>query len=74
MKTKEMEPKETEPLKQMTLRMNADVHKWLKIRAAETGEPMGAVIEGLVRQWLAERDEGVVKEIAKVRNERRRAR
>jgi predicted HicB family RNase H-like nuclease len=38
--------------KQQTIRIPADVHKALKVQAAEEGKPVAQVIEALVRAWL----------------------
>lgn len=38
--------------KQQTIRIPADVHKALKVKAAQEGKPVAQVIEGLVRAWL----------------------
>jgi hypothetical protein len=41
------------PIKQLTLRLPADLHRALKIRVAEDEVSMGEVIEGLIREYLA---------------------
>lgn len=38
--------------KQQTIRIPADVHKALKIKAAEDGRSIAGIIEALVRAWL----------------------
>jgi len=38
--------------KQLTVRLPEDVHRALKIRAAEVNSGMAAIIEGLVREYL----------------------
>jgi predicted HicB family RNase H-like nuclease len=38
--------------KQQTIRIPADVHKALKVKAAQEGKPVAQVIEALVRAWL----------------------
>jgi len=38
--------------KQMTIRVPAEVHTALKVRAAEDRKSMGEIIEGLVRAYL----------------------
>ena len=40
--------------KQQTIRIPADVHKALKVKAAQEGKPVAQVIEALVRAWLQE--------------------
>lgn len=41
--------------KQLTVRLPEDVHRALKIRAAEVNSGMAAIIEGLVREYLVKR-------------------
>lgn len=38
--------------KQQTIRIPAEVHKALKVKAAQEGKPVAQVIEALVRAWL----------------------
>ena len=38
--------------KQLTVRIPAEVHRGLKIRAAEEGRSVAVTIEGLIRQYL----------------------
>lgn len=38
--------------KQLTIRVPADVHKAIKVRAAEEGRAIAIIVEGLVRQYL----------------------
>lgn len=40
--------------KQQTIRIPAEVHKALKVKAAQEGKPVAQVIEALVRAWLQE--------------------
>jgi predicted HicB family RNase H-like nuclease len=40
------------PWKQMTIRIPHDVHKALKIRAAEEERAVGEVVERLIREYL----------------------
>ena len=39
--------------RQMTVRVPPEVHRGLKIRAAETGESISLIMERLARQYLA---------------------
>ena len=38
--------------KQMTIRIPADVHRALKVRAAEEGRSVAEIVEALIRQYL----------------------
>jgi len=38
--------------KQTTIRIPADVHRALKIRAAEEGRSVAEIVEALIRQYL----------------------
>jgi hypothetical protein len=49
---RENDPKDV-PIKQLTLRLPADLHRELKIRVAEDEDSMGGVIERLIREYLA---------------------
>jgi len=40
--------------KQLTVRIPEDVHRAMKIRAVEEGRPVAVMVEGLIRQYLAE--------------------
>ena len=40
--------------KQLTIRVPVEVHRALKVRAAEEGRSLAVIIEGLVRGYLAE--------------------
>ena len=52
-KGKEENMKEqAKPKKQMTIRIAADVHKGLKIKVAEQDQTIGAIVEGLLRNYL----------------------
>jgi predicted HicB family RNase H-like nuclease len=42
----------TKDFKQLTVRVPPDVHRALRIRAAEEGRSCAIIIEGLVRQYL----------------------
>jgi len=44
--------KQKQTWKQLTVRLPEDVHRALKIRAAEVNSGMAAIIEGLVREYL----------------------
>ena len=43
---------EASMLKQLTIRVPADVHRAVKIRAAEMDVPIGVIVESLLRQFL----------------------
>lgn len=47
-----MKTQKTEAKKQITFYVPADVHKALKIRAAEDEKPVTEVVEGLIRRYL----------------------
>ena len=38
--------------KQLTIRVPVEVHRALKVRAAEEGRSLAVIIEGLVREYL----------------------
>ena len=38
--------------KLLTVRVPVEVHRALKVRAADEGRSIAVIIEGLVRQWL----------------------
>ena len=38
--------------KQLTVRVPVEVHRALKVRAAEDGQSVAVIIEGLVREYL----------------------
>ena len=38
--------------KQLTLRIPPDVHQAIKVRAAEDGQTIGVIVEGLIRKYL----------------------
>jgi len=50
--TMNMKTKTKPSWKLLTIRFPVDVHRALKVAAAEEGKPMAEVIEGLVRKWL----------------------
>ena len=39
-------------LKMMTVRVSPEVHRALKIRAAEEGRTVAVIVEGLIRRYL----------------------
>lgn len=41
-----------EDYKQLTVRIPPDLHRALRIRAAEEGKALTIIIEGLIRQYL----------------------
>ena len=43
-----------EPTTMFTLRMNSDLHRRLKVRAATEGRPMKEILEQLIRTYLDE--------------------
>ena len=54
---KEVETVATKPghkpaWKMMTVRVPPEVHRALKIRAAEEGKTVAVIVEGLIRQYL----------------------
>jgi len=38
--------------KQLTIRVPVEVHRALKVRAAEDGKTIAIIVEGLIRQYL----------------------
>ena len=50
MRTKTTET--TKEMKQVVIRVPEEVHRALKIRAAEEGRSLAVIIEGLVREYL----------------------
>jgi len=50
MRTKTTET--TKEMKQVVIRVPEEVHRALKIRAAEEGRSIGVIVEGLIREYL----------------------
>ena len=44
-------------MKQLTVRVPEEVHRTLKIRAAEEGLPVAVIVEALIRQYLTWKNE-----------------
>ena len=58
MKGKEaMKTKPKDNMKQLVARIPEEVHRALKIRAAEDGQSVAVIVEGLIRQYLVWKDE-----------------
>jgi plasmid stability protein len=49
-----MKTKAKENMKQLGVKIPDEVHKALKIRAAEEGKSAAVIVEGLVRKYLVE--------------------
>lgn len=47
-----MKTKPKDNMKQLVVRIPEEVHRALKIKAAEEGKPLTIIIEGLARQYL----------------------
>ena len=47
-----MKTKPKESMKQLVARVPVEVHKALKIRAAEEGKSVAVIVEGLIREYL----------------------
>ena len=47
-----MKTKKTDGMKQLVARIPEEVHRALKIRAAEDGKPVAVIVEKLVREYL----------------------
>jgi plasmid stability protein len=45
-------------MKQLTVRVPEEIHRTLKIRAAEEGLPVAVIVEALIRQYLTWKNEG----------------
>lgn len=43
---------ETNNIKQLTIRVPEEVHRAMKLRAAEEGKSVAAIVEGLIREYL----------------------
>ena len=47
-----MKTKQKDNMKQLVARVPEEVHRALKVRAAEDGKSIAVVIEGLIREYL----------------------
>jgi len=47
-----MKTKLNDGMKQLVARVPVEVHKALKIRAAEEGKSVAVIVEGLIREYL----------------------
>ena len=47
-----MKTKPKDNMKQLVVRIPEEVHRALKIRAAEEGKTVAVIVEGLIRQYL----------------------
>lgn len=51
-----MKTKLNDGMKQLVARVPVEVHKALKIRAAEEGRSVAIIVEGLIREYLTKGD------------------
>ena len=47
-----MKTKSKESMKQLSAKVPVEVHKALKIRAAEEGRSVAVIVEGLIREYV----------------------
>lgn len=47
-----MKTKQKETMKQLSVKVPEEVHKALKVRAAEEGKSVAIIVEGLIRGYL----------------------
>ncbi len=47
-----MKAKPTNTMKQLVARVPEEVHRALKIRAAEEGKSVAVIVEGLIREYI----------------------
>lgn len=56
-----MKTKHNDNMKQLSVKVPVEVHKALKIRAAEDGRSVAVIVEGLIRQYLVSGMDAVLK-------------
>jgi len=49
-----MKTKPKDNMKQLVARIPEEVHRGIKVRAAEEGKSVAVIVEGLIRQYLVE--------------------